>query len=214
MSKIELSGQVFFGLRVIEDSKSRTKSGDVLWRCECLTCGSSTTLARKFDLVRGDYQSCGCLRGKLNTANKTTHGKSRTPKYKIYTGMIERCTKPEHHSWEGYGGRGITVCDRWLEAFENFDEDMGERPSDKHSLDRIDNDQGYCKENCRWATSSEQAYNRGKRSASSSRHKNVYLNKKINRWVARVWEDGVRVYLGSYKTEDEAALAIKVHHGN
>jgi hypothetical protein len=77
-----------------------------------------------------------------------------------YRGMLQRCYYPKHNRFEHYGGRGIKVCDRWLQSFQNFIDDMGLKPSDKHSLDRIDNDKDYSHENCRWATPSEQMSNR------------------------------------------------------
>lgn len=74
--------------------------------------------------------------------------------------MKQRCLNPNNNQFHNYGARGITVCDRWLDSFENFYNDMGEPPTSSHSLDRIDNDRGYSPDNCRWATPSEQTYNR------------------------------------------------------
>lgn len=86
--------------------------------------------------------------------------KGKHPLYKIWNGMKRRCYDRESKSYKYYGGRGITVCDKWLNSFSSFIFDVGQRPSDQHQLDRIDNDGNYERENCRWSTPSENAYNR------------------------------------------------------
>lgn len=94
-----------------------------------------------------------------------SHGLSRdaegnkTPVYRAWAAMKQRCYNPRCAGYRHYGGRGITVCDRWLQSFANFYEDMGDVPASGYSLDRVDNDKGYSKENCRWATASEQSSN-------------------------------------------------------
>ena len=91
---------------------------------------------------------------------KTTHGMSRTPEYQAWRNMKKRCFNPNTKQYSDWGGRGITVCDRWKNSFENFLADMGLKPTPKHSIDRINNDDDYCLDNCRWATKAEQYNNR------------------------------------------------------
>lgn len=100
-----------------------------------------------------------CLQVELFVAKHTTHGKKHTPEWKAWSSMRYRCRNPRCHAWEDYGGRGITVCQRWIDSFENFLADMGERPAG-HSLDRIDSNGNYEPSNCRWATRIEQESNK------------------------------------------------------
>lgn len=110
-------------------------------------------------ILRSDSKSisCGCFHW------KATHRKSKTRAYRNYSSMKTRCSNPKDRSYPNYGGRGIKVCERWLNSYEHYLEDIGPAPSPNHTLDRIDNDKGYYKENCRWATKLEQ--NRNKRNA-------------------------------------------------
>lgn len=121
------------------------------WSCKC-DCGNITSVSGSA-LTSGNVKSCGCLRS-------TMKGASKRSEYKVWRGMIRRCYDRTAHNYPYYGGRGITVCDRWRISFENFLSDMGPRPSLKHTLDREKVEGNYEKNNCRWVTSDVQANNR------------------------------------------------------
>lgn len=128
--------------------------------CIC-TCGN-VCVVYESHLVQGRVQSCGCLHSELISAGakkrNTTHGKFGTRIYRIWNGMVGRCHNPNNEAYSDYGARGITVCDEWRK-FENFLADMGE-PEGRLTLDRKKNDLGYSKDNCRWATYTQQANNK------------------------------------------------------
>lgn len=130
-------------------------------RASCVCACETLTEVHLGDLKSGHTKSCGCLAKENLVFRSTTHGlcKNHLAEMNIRYHMISRCINPEDGGYSNYGGRGIQVCQHWLESFENFFADMGPRPSKRHSIDRVDNDKGYCKNNCRWATRSQQNRN-------------------------------------------------------
>ena len=142
----DLTGQKFTRLIVI--SRAANKNGRVMWDCLC-DCGNTTaTLANS--LKRGGTKSCGCLGDEKRIERNTSHGLSGTPEHKTWDSMKQRCTNPNNIGFNIYGGRGITVCARW-ENFQNFIDDMGNKPTAAHSIERANNDRGYSPCNCYWA---------------------------------------------------------------
>ena len=144
----------FGRLVVLERVGERGKQA--LWRCRC-TCGNNIDIVGS-SLKGGDTKSCGCLNSEVARKTRTRHSMFRTPEYATWAHMIQRCTNESDKSFRDYGGRGIKVCERWLESFENFFADMGARPEGM-SLDRKNVNGGYELENCRWATKAEQMNN-------------------------------------------------------
>ena len=150
-----------FGRLVVLHRVPSYKTGNARWLCQC-DCGKQT-IVRSGSLYSGGTKSCGCLRSdnfqKLGNARKKEHTDSR--QYNIWRSMKQRCHNPNNARYKDYGGRGITVCDEWLNSFEAFYKwSLSSGYRDDLSIDRIDNDKGYFPENCRWATAVEQYHNK------------------------------------------------------
>lgn len=159
---IDLTDQEFGRLTVTEKA-GKNKHGRILWRCEC-SCGA-VCVVDAASLRSGHTASCGCLHRELLVSAKLTHGESKrknkaSVEYEAWCGMIKRCTNPSDKLYHHYGGRGIRVCDVWLNSFEDFLKDVGRKPSSQHSIDRYpDNNGDYEPGNVRWATQKEQMRN-------------------------------------------------------
>ena len=150
----DLSGTRFG--RLIAISIHSVVNGKSKWNCVC-DCGKSST-PYAHGLKSGNTTSCGCKTLENSVARSITHGMHKTSTYRCWQNIKTRCTLKTSKYYKNYGGRGITVCDRWA-TFENFLVDMGEKPAGK-SIDRKDNDKGYSPDNCFWATNTEQCRNR------------------------------------------------------
>ena len=134
-----------FGKITVDSAGPRNEHGEIVWNCFC-ECGNELSATRH--QLSKKKVVCSCEHKYKNTL------------YTIWNGMHKRCTNPKDKNYKYYGARGISVCERW-KIFENFYEDMGERPAGK-SIDRIDNDKNYCPENCKWSTAAEQNMNKRK----------------------------------------------------
>ena len=200
MKAVNEVGNVYGLLTVVR--RRASVSGKAAWYCRC-ACGGSTTLFGD-TLRRGLTKSCGCYR--KSGDYKITHGHSRRIKTATYTTwvcMLNRCTRPTDVGYHNYGGRGITVCERWR-TFENFLQDMGERPKGL-TLDREDKDGPYSKSNCKWATKSEQIDNR--RNARRITYEGRTLT--LNDWAEKLGLQYGTLYYRVFVAKMPLALALR-----
>jgi hypothetical protein len=163
--RINLVGQKFGRLYVVEKTEEKTKDGLVFYKCLC-DCGKKKLICHS-NLRSGNTKSCGCLNSENAKKRNIRHGGcinyKRTKEYSTWDSMVRRCSNPKHKSYHNYGGRGIKVCQEWIK-FKNFlkclkDNNMFPKPINM-SIDRINNDGNYEPGNIRWATSSQQIRNR------------------------------------------------------
>lgn len=158
---------------------------------------------RIYSIINSENFNCGCINRSNLSIRRHSHGKSKSKEYQTWTRMKGRCYNKNNNDYPEYGGRGITVCDRWLCSFDNFLEDMGSRP-EGFSLDRIDVNAGYTPENCRWTTAQQQAYNQRVYKSNKSGKSGVTWSKKSEKWEVRISKDGVEYFLGLFTSLDGA----------
>lgn len=191
--KLDITGQKFGRLTAI--AVSHSKNNYTYWKCIC-SCGSEVTVIVA-SLRCGQTKSCGCLQKEIIGSMRRKHGKSNTSIYTIWEDMHSRCFNSADPRFYKYGAVGISVCSRWLD-FQNFYNDMGDRPADK-TLDRMDNFSNYSPYNCRWATNSEQQRN--------TNAKGYHWDKEKKKWAASISIGRRCIHLGRFDTEEEARNA-------
>jgi len=183
-------------------SKKGEKYGKYKVECDC----GKTKIVTGCNLQNGTTNSCGCIKGKSNI----THGMSGKRIYKIWLGVIERCTKEQYKAYKDYGGRGIKVCEKWQNSFEKFYEDMEEGYSDELTLDRIDVNGGYYKENCRWADMKTQNRNRRKNLIVTIGQQ----SKLLKVWCEEYEKDYNKVWLRIFRLQWEPKKALETPFKN
>jgi hypothetical protein len=188
-------GKNFGEWTVLSDAEHYSFRGKKLRMVSChCSCGTVKEV-RLSHLKGGRSKSCGCSRGE-------SHGLQKHPIYSVWGAMKQRCANSNNPAYHNYGGRGINVCSRWENSFQNFFDDMGSSWSGGLSLDRVDNDGGYSLKNCRWATPEEQAANK----RNTRKHGPGIVPHKNGKFGAIVV---LTINLGEFETPEKAAKAIQ-----
>lgn len=194
-----------YGRITVISFSHKNKHRDYYWNCVC-DCGKALTI-RGSSLKSGNTSSCGCLRDEVRGTFSITHNKSDSKIYLVYRNMRDRCYNTKNKSFKDYGNRGIYVCERWLESFENFYMDMGDPPEGK-TLDRIDNNGPYSPENCRWASVTEQNRNTRNSIKLNYKGKTKHISELAEEF--KINPATLRARLFKYKWDEEKSLTYPV----
>lgn len=206
-SKLDLTGHKYGRLTVMREADKRTMGGSVHWSCMC-DCGK-THIVYSCHLRSGHTKSCGCLSVETAIKTFTTHGKSNTPEYTCWEGIINRCYNKSNRSYRNYGGRGISVCKRWRNSFINFLNDMGLKPNPNLTIERINNNRNYNVTNCKWTTHTIQSRNQRKRKDNASGVVGVSWCNSKSKWTAHIGLNNKQIMIGRFKIFKDAVDARK-----
>jgi predicted nucleic acid-binding Zn-ribbon protein len=187
-----------------ESSKERRRYG--LYKCGF--CGTEFK-ANTQSILSGNTTSCGCYKKRRIKETNTKHGLHSNKLYNIWGEIKRRTLNPKHKNYNDYGGRGITICEEWLDVQNFYDWAMsnGYEENKGLSIDRIDNDGNYSPENCRWVTQTVQTRNQRIYKNNTSGYRGVSFNKSLNKYIAQISINKKRIHLGCYKTKEEGAIA-------
>ncbi len=173
---------------------------------KCGFCGTNFK-ANIYDIKSKNTKSCGCYKKRIVSETHKTHGLIGTRLYNIWGNIKSRILNSKNKDYTDYGGRGITICDEWLDIHNFYNWAMSKGYSDELSIDRIDNDENYCPKNCRWVTRTIQARNQRIYKNNTSGYKGVSLVKKTNKYTSYITINNKRIYLGLFPTAVEGAIA-------
>lgn len=194
---VDIIGDRFGRLVAIQATTQRSGTS-VVWECVC-DCGT-VVFVNINNLRKGRTKSCGCFRKEF----PLTHSLSRSRIYRLWVAMVRRATKVE--DYPNHAGRGISMCPEWKD-FSAFHRDMADGYSDEATLDRIDVDGNYTKENCRWTTLSLQAFNKRLDARNTSGKTGVRLDEKSGKWEAKIGKDSKSIWLGRFDSFEDAVAA-------
>ena len=185
-----------------ENSKRKVRFG--LYKCGF--CGTEFK-ANTNNILRDITKSCGCYQKRRTSKSNKTHGLGYTRLYRIWSSIKKRTLNPKHKNYNDYGGRGITICEEWLDVQNFYNWAMSNGYSDELSIDRIDNNKNYEPSNCRWTTRTIQSRNQRIYKNNSSGYKGVSYNKKTDRYIAKICVNNKNKCLGVFQTAEDGAIA-------